>query len=196
MTPADWAKRYRPGPAWDGRGKGPMTQADVESFGDYPLFWLGDSFAGYNLQWVGRVQYDAPPDIPNARPWDAVTFIYGTCTPSDGQTRCAAPITVHVRPGCAVRPEMIADRVRAGGLETVRGGAQVHRFSDGHVVLWGNGVSVSIQAPGMPDLVDQAMLALRGLGRAAAIGAGEPIPAPDFSGCPPLDLEAQRIVTE
>src|SRR5688572_11098819 len=50
MSPQERIERFQPGPPWDGRGTGSMTQGDMEAFADYPIFWLGDSFAGYNFQ--------------------------------------------------------------------------------------------------------------------------------------------------
>ena len=31
-----------------------MTRRDVDRFDDYPLYWLGEQFAGYNLNSVDR----------------------------------------------------------------------------------------------------------------------------------------------
>jgi hypothetical protein len=182
LAPEERGRYYHPGPPWDGRGKGPMTQAQLESFGDYELLWLGDSFAGYNLQWIGHMQ--AGPSDDGAPGWDAVTFVYGTCTPySQEEPSCPAPITLHVRPLCTLLPERIAQGVRASTVETVRGDARLLRFRDGHVIVWTGNVSVELHLLGAPERIGEAVQALRGVGPGARAMAGQALPAPAFASC-------------
>src|ERR671911_1668605 len=50
MTAEEKAERFRPGRPWDGVGQGGLSERALEEFADYPAFWLGASFEGYNLQ--------------------------------------------------------------------------------------------------------------------------------------------------
>jgi hypothetical protein len=185
LTAQQRAERFQAGEPWQGRGRGPWSQADVDAFADYALVWLGEEFAGYHLQAVSRTKYDAPPDIPTARPQDMVTFIYGTCTPAPGAHGCLAPASVQIQPACLVRPEQVAERVKHGPAETVRGGGRLQRFADGHVMLWIGKIVVRVNVVADPDRVDDAVRQLRGVGRLnAALRAGGPLASPDFSACP------------
>lgn len=153
----------------------------LEGFDAFPLFWLGPSFAGHQFSSASHTAYDAPPGAPPNNAWNAVTFLYGTCT---GRP-CAIPVSLHVRPACHVRPEQAA---AVGPLETVRGGA-LARQGPGKLLVWTGGTFVDVNLPPGPDqpgdaaLLDQALQALQGYGR-NAIGPGEPLPPPDFGGCP------------
>lgn len=180
---------YKPDASWDGKGAGPASQSDLESFHDYSLFWLGSSFASYNLQWAGHIQYDAPADIPNGRPWDAVTLIYGRCTPPDGATQCAAPVTIHIKPICAARPEIVAESVKRGQLETRPSGVQVQYFKDGHAMVWTGNAVVDITVTARPQTTEDAIRALVPIGHSTP-----PTNPPDFSGCAPVDLERDQIL--
>lgn len=95
---------------------------------------------------------------------------------------------VSIEPVCRVRPKLIADGVKAGILESVRGGVQQLRFRDGHLKLWTGQVSITVVAPADPALVDRMVQELHGIGINRAVQAGAPMPAPDFSGCPPVDV--------
>ncbi|HEY8492129.1 MAG TPA: hypothetical protein VIO14_14195 [Dehalococcoidia bacterium] len=153
----------------------------LEGFDAFPLFWPGPSFAGHQFSSASHTAYDAPPGAPPNNAWNAVTFLYGTCT---GRP-CAMPVSLHVRPACHVRPEQAA---AVGPLETVRGGA-LARQGPGKLLVWTGGTFVDVNLPPGPDqpgdaaLLDQALQALQGYGR-NAIGPGEPLPPPDFGGCP------------
>lgn len=205
LPPEEQARRYQSGPAWDGIGRGTLTQADIDSFGDYPLFWLGESFGGYNLWSVSRTRYtrqgkpalatgpNSPP-IPLKLPpeHDSIAFTYGGCIPlpaatspqgEPGGSSCSPPVSVIVEPGCQVRPEWVADRVKARPLATARGQGQLQQFSDGHVQLWTGRVTISIHTAADPRLIDQAVQQLRGVGANTPLGAGHPLGPPDFSGC-------------
>lgn len=196
MSPEERARRFQAGPLWDGKGKGSMTQADLDSFGDYPLFWLGETFGGFNLYAVNHIKYarsypvllgggpNTPPTPVNLPPeHDEVTFTYGDCTPPPGASACSPPVSIIVEPGCQLRPEWVADRVKGGPPEEVRGRARLQRFGDGHVQLWFGRVTISIYTSGDPALIDQAVQQLRGVGRTAGVGPGDPLDPPDFGGC-------------
>lgn len=194
------ASNYGPGPAWDGKGGGRwsehrMTQRDLERFGDYPLYWLGESFAGYNLQQVDRIA--------------GVFFAYGECK----VTPCHHPASVQVRSSCdEPRPELVMGSLTSPRtLTTARGGALVVRYGDGHVHLWTGRASISIYAHGDKEqiaeaveqlgrtggdarphtaavlvaerMAGQALHELRGVGANAAVRAGADLPPPDFSAC-------------
>ncbi|MCS7006736.1 MAG: hypothetical protein NZL88_04180 [Gaiellaceae bacterium] len=145
---------------------------DVESartFDGYPLYWLGERFEGWDLEYV-----DVRPDGLSA-------FVYGTCgtdffplePSSDGG--CASPLEIQVQPLCWHLEAVAADPVWRH--RTVRG-APVGSF-DGAPVLFASRVQVRVYHgqgadPGAP------MRALQGLESAnevePVIGPGDPIP--------------------
>jgi hypothetical protein len=179
MTPEEKAERFKAGKPWDAAGQGGLSERALEEFAQYPIFWLGASFEGYNLQSARQVKYSAPT---GARGQDRLTFIYGDCVPAEGATRCAVPAQLHVQPVCSVLPEWVADGAKAGGLQTLPGGAQLQRFSDGHVVIWTGEVMLDITVAADPSLVNRAIAELRGAGR-DTVGRGGLLPPPDFSNC-------------
>ncbi len=189
MPVAERQKRFHPGPPWQGKGNDQgISQAEAENFADYPLFWLGESFAGYNLQSIIHQKYTPPPGVPAHEAMDSVGFSYGDCTIPPGSTSCPAPLVVMIEPACLERPEGLANAVKDGPMESVRGGAQLQRFADGHARLWTGEVSITLDAPADPALVDRMVQELHGIGLNRAVEAGTPLPAPDFSGCPPVNV--------
>lgn len=196
MTAQERAERFQAGQPWDGIGPlGSLMQEDLETFTDLPVFWLGDQFGGYNLQWIGRVKYDPPTNAPNARSWDAVTLVYGTCTPAKGYERCPVPAGLHIHPVCSIRPEVVAAAVKDGPLQTLGGGALLQRFRDGHVMLWTGDVVIDMNVLGNPDLIDEAVSALAPVGVSSNRGLS-PSMAPDFTQCQPIDMQRDQIITE
>ncbi len=187
-SPAPPASRFIAGTPWADGQRGGLTTAQLKDFGTYPLFWLGDSYGGYNLQVVQRRRYQAPVTEgifpPRPPTGDDTTLIYGSCAPPTtiNDATCPAPIAVRVQPSCNLRMEWIADEVKDGPIVRVRGEAQEQKFQDGHVVIWTGksaiGVWDNANPGGIKDVVDK-------LG-AFANGppAGKDLPAPDFSGCP------------
>lgn len=189
MPAEEREKRFHPGPPWQGKGNDQgISQEEAENFAEYPLFWLGESFAGFNLQSIIRQKYTPPPPIPSHEAMDSVGFSYGDCTIQPGSSSCPVPFVVMIEPVCLVRPEMIADMAKSGPLETVRGEARLQRFHDGHARLWTGRVNIFLQAPAGPALVDRMIQELHGFGINRALQAGTPLSAPDFSGCPPVDV--------
>lgn len=187
MSAEERATRFQAGEPWQGKGQHQgISQEEAERFPDYPLLWLGERFAGYNLQAIVRQKYDPPAGIPAHEAMNSVGFAYGDCTIPEGGRACPVPLVVMIEPACLTRPESIATGMRAGPLESVRGGAQLLRFRDGHVRLWTGRVSISIDAPVDPALVDQALQELRGLNVALPVSA--PLAPPDFSGCPAVEI--------
>lgn len=186
MTPEQRTQQFQPGPPWTGRGDGSgrLGRTEIDSFAEYPLFWLGESFAGYNLQNVEHVKQDAPLGASPQHPQDVVHVEYGVCTAPSGRDACFVPASVQIRPICAVRPDDVADFVKAGPLEKIRGGAQLQRFGDGYVMIWTGRVSIHLEAMVDRGLIANAINELRGAGTNNGLRAGSNLPAPDFSGCP------------
>src|SRR5688572_21938267 len=93
MTAEERARSFLPGPAWDGKGAGNVTEADATAFSEFPLFWLGTEFGGYSLHSIHRSKYD----VPNAHPEDLWMFVYGDC-PKKPNEGCMLPVSVQIRP--------------------------------------------------------------------------------------------------
>ncbi len=102
------------------------------------------------------------------------------------------PIVVNILPACKKRPDLIADEAKAGLPEPVRGGAQLQRFRDGHIRLWTGRVSILIDAPADQSLTDQIVRELRAMNRMNTARSGDQLPAPDLSGCPPVEVPPLR----
>jgi hypothetical protein len=171
VKPDVLALRYRPGPQWTG-GAGrsdSLTHDQIDAFAEWPLFWLDTTFASYNLQNVIQDK-------------GRMIFLYGICTP-DSAGQCYPPVQMYSAPVCSVVPERVAVIVRAGPVETVRGGALLQRFVDGHVEIWTGEVRISISTPVDVSLITAAIGQLRLVRASAESGEGADLPPPDFSGC-------------
>lgn len=175
------------GPVWTGKGGQGVSQQEIEAFDRYPLFWLGTEYAGFNLRAIIPVRYDAPPGVPAFYGNDSVSFVYGDCESADEQG-CELPLSVIVQPICEARPDEIAEHVKAGPLETVRGGALLQRFQDGHVQLYAGSVTITVHMFGNPKLVDQAVQDLHGIGKNQT-AARMALAAPALQACGPLPAE-------
>ena len=186
MSPEQRARVFRTGTPWDGSSQhGRWSRADLEAFADYPLFYLGENFEGYNLTAVRREKYEPGPGFPESLRTDTVVFTYGDCVvPPEG--RCPIPVSVSIERACKTRPEEVSNLVRVGQPETVRGGAIMQRITDASVVLWTDGVTIVIHTDGERS-VGTAVHQLRSVGRAKGVAptAGAPLAPPDFSTCPP-----------
>jgi hypothetical protein len=181
MTRSQIDTAFTPGPPWDGKGTGNLSQTDAENFAPYPLLWVGPNFAGYNLQRIARVQYDAPPGATPPH-MDVVSFTYGDCVISPGAEACQVPFQVMIFDVCYVTPERIAPDVKQGPPTAVRGGALMQKFTDGHVALWTSTVFVDIDGA-REDLPQTALARLEGVGSRLGIRPGGALAAPDFSRC-------------
>ena len=201
-TPEERARRYEPGPPWDGRGTGPdqpgrWTQAHIDSFTHYPLFWLGESFAGYNLQAVLRGIPDdseAAGRIPPSS-YDRVTFFYGRCTPEARRERggrCNPPVYLTVSSVCSMPPEVVPERFRRTTLQTVRGEA----LMVGDTIWTGQATIKLFPMTFDTDLGQQAIQELRGAGRNAGVRAGDPLPPPDFGVCKIARLSEESFFSD
>jgi hypothetical protein len=177
-----------------GRGDGttsvtadPLTWSleDARQFEGFPVYWLGESFQGLPLVAVHRIDYPgAFPGKPYNHPWHEVSFDYGDCTIAPGESSCPMPLTIDTRPYCDVPPEIIADAVKTGPQEMIRG-AMVQRTGKSSMREWTDNVSIGIHA------TDEALLdeAIRNLVRLNGDKPSSPEQAlgpPDQIECPPI----------
>lgn len=192
MSPQDREAMFGPGDSWDGGAAADkMGRAELEAFAPFPLYWWGEDHDGYRLQSARHVSYEAPADIPNGRDWNAVTFIYGACTPDDGEDRCPVPAALHVHSICALRPEMIPNFMKSGPEVQLDGGAILQPLTNaGQAIVWTGSASIDVHYLADPDSIVDATRALR------PISGAEPLASPDLSGCEPLDLEAEGILLD
>jgi hypothetical protein len=148
------------------------TKPDVghaRRFGAFPLYWAGERFEKWELETIDGL--DGPAGF--------VTFIYGTCTPHDGdEPSCVPPIEIQLSPLCshldvvAARPIWRRRRIRE---------APVGSNPDGAPVLFTSGAQVKVyRGEGTdPDVALRVLRALRSLNRVTpVIGSNGPIPAP------------------
>jgi hypothetical protein len=154
-----------------GCSAGGMSKADVEQarhFEAFPLYWVGQRFEKWELEAIDGL--DGPAQF--------VTFIYGTCTPHDGdEPSCVPPIEIQLSPLCthldvvAARPIWRYRRIR---------GAPVGSNPDGAPVLFSSRAQVKVyRGEGTDQTVALRVLrGLRSLNRVGpVIGSGGPIPA-------------------
>lgn len=202
MTEDQRAERFQPGQPWDGEGpqfrsgsqppQG-ITQTEAEAFTDYPVFWLGESFGGFNLQSIVRNKYDPPAGIPDHEAMDTLGFAYGDCVIPDGASACPVPLVVMTEPICMAQPQWIVEGAKAGDPETVRSGARLQRFEDGHIEIWSGQVSITVHSPGNPGLTEEIIQGLRGMNRINATQrAGTPLAAPEFDNCEPPTIAPRQ----
>lgn len=166
-----------PGEVWDGRGDGNIGEQDAKQYGSLDLFWLGTSYGGFNLQ---SIQRSNPPE--------EVSLVYGSCVLSPGpETSCLLPLSISIRPSCCVKPEVAqAGGYRTSALENFRGEAlllraQPEALGGQGTIVWTGTSFVSVVGPAVPDLLPGILNDLRRLNGGAE--PGDPLPAPDFSGC-------------
>lgn len=148
-----------------------MTPADVRAFREFPLYWTGERFEGWNLTNVS-----GPAELSHA-----VTFIYGTCRLSGGdEPSCSPPIQIQVQPLCyqlaAVAHHGAWKKFRVRGAPL--GGEPFRR------VVFTADVQIRVVAnrgsdPDRPDRVFAALASANGVG--PQIGPGEPFPPAPLS---------------
>jgi hypothetical protein len=140
------------------------TLEDAREFEDFPVYWLGESFQGLPLVAVQRIHYPgAFPGKPYDDPRNEVAFLYGDCTIAPGETGCPVPLTIVIQPYCDVPPEVVADAVKIGPPEEIRG-AVAQRTGKSKVRLWTSNVSIGIHAtdPAVADAAAQNLVRLNG----------------------------------
>jgi hypothetical protein len=165
---------------------------DARKFEEFPVYWLGESFQGLPLVAVHRM--DDPgafPGKPYNDPWNEVSFSYGKCTIPPGRSSCPVPLTIDIRPYCDVPPEIIADVVKTGPPEEIRG-AVVQRTGKSAMRLWTDNVSIGIHATD-EALLDEAVRNLVRLNGDKPSSPEEALGPPDQIECPPLPWSIMPI---
>jgi len=163
------------GPEWTGQGAQGISQAEAERFQGFALYWLGPSFAGYNLQAILSTG-------------DEVIFIYGSCTrPRGSDGGCSLPLQVHAEPACSVPPELATQFAFRGPPQQFRGQALIVRrevaaMGEATARIWTEDASIWLDIPIAPERLEEALQALAGLNR-AHIGPGDELPPPDLGAC-------------
>jgi len=127
------------------------TLADVRTFSEHPVYYLGQQYQGLPLTEVIRL--DWPGSFPNDpklnRPDHEVIFIYGDCEIPPGEESCHAPLAVIVRPESEVPYEAV--RGKEGPSECVRG-AKVQALKSGTTQLWTNDVTIAVTGSGSVNI--------------------------------------------
>jgi hypothetical protein len=155
-----------------GCSAGGTSKADVgqaRRFEAFPLYWAGPQFEKWELEAIDGLN----------GPAKFVTFIYGTCTPHDGdEPSCVPPIEIQLSPLCshldvvAARPIWRHRRIR---------GAPVGSNPDGAPVLFSSRAQVKVyRGEGTdPAVALRVLRALRSLNRVRPVIASDgSIPVP------------------
>ncbi|KKL80271.1 hypothetical protein LCGC14_2006420 [marine sediment metagenome] len=167
--------------------RGNWSLADAQDFDGFPLFWVGEEYAGLPLTAIIRSDY-----VSYERPGiqvreDSVTFLYGSCVIEGGEGGCAAPFQVAVASTCQSPPGLAAAMVRSGEPFQLRG-ALAQEYTDGHIELSTQDVSVTVFGPD-PESMRALAGALRPLNPLARLGPGDALQPPQplqQLNCPPL----------
>jgi hypothetical protein len=151
-----------------GCGSSKPDVAAAKAFARFPLYWVGERFEKWELEAIDGLDYTA----------DAITFIYGNCTPKGGeQPSCVPPVEIQVFPLClhlqevAAAPVWKTRRVRGAPVGTI----------DSAPVLFTSGAQVKVYRgegtdPGVPLRVLEQLRSLNDV--PPVVGATGPIPAP------------------
>ena len=152
-------------------GGSKASKADIEAartFDRFPLYWLGERFAKWDLAAIDGLAYDSP----------IVTFIYGDCTPHGGeQPSCTPPLQVQVSPLCS-HLDVVA-RAPIWRRREIRG-APVGTI-DSAPVLFTRGAQVKVYRGegSRPGDTMRALHALRSINKVSpVIAASGSIPSP------------------
>ena len=175
---AEFSRPNDPGPSthFAIRPEDPGFAAFLTDFSDFPIYWVGNDFAGLSLDYVARSVFSPEDGSPTE---NSITFFYGSCVfqemPAEGG--CSRPLSIVVRPYCLIPPEMIASEAAASDTTKVRGGADAMSVGGG-LRIWTGGATIKIYTSSL-ELLEGATGALvspNGLGPAEE---GDALPAPD-----------------
>ena len=140
----------------------------AKRFVRFPLYWVGERFESWPLETIEGLDGVG----------DAVTFIYGDCTPhGDDQPSCTPPLEIQVFPLClhldvvAAAPIWRTRRVRGAPLGTIDSAPVLFTRASQVKVYRGEGSDAGAAL--------RALKELRSLNRVPpVIGSSDPIPAP------------------
>jgi hypothetical protein len=142
-----------------------FTPGTIRSYSKVPLYWLGARFERWRISAILGPSYRI----------GTISFIYGTCTPTDGeQPSCSPPIEVQVTPLCRHLEAVARDPIWRH--RQIRG-APVG-MSDNAPMLFSRRVQVqAYTSVSDPQLAFRALHALRSANRVEpVVDADEPIP--------------------
>ena len=83
--------------------KGNFSVSQARDYRGFPVFYPGDTVAGYELTAVSR-----DPLGPMRRNQESVLFSYGTCELPPGEGGCSLPVSVSNEPACSRNLSMYA----------------------------------------------------------------------------------------
>lgn len=114
-----------------------LTPAELRAFRDYPVYWVGESFEGLDLNVIQRDQSTTRLPGTPAIGTDMMSVIYGSCPSSP----CPRPVQVQTWRACAapqgVGVTPLAGRTQRRGVPSgYRGGGLVLFTGDVAVTIW------------------------------------------------------------
>jgi hypothetical protein len=142
-----------------------FTPETIETYAAAPLYWLGTRFERWGISTI----------LGPSRQIRTISFIYGTCTPTDGdEPSCLPPIEVQVTPLCRHLETVARDPIWRD--REIRG-APVGK-SDNAPILFSRRAQVQVYTSIRDqDLGVRALRALRSANRVEpVVAADEPIP--------------------
>jgi hypothetical protein len=150
-----------------------LSQAQVDDFDEFELYWLGQEFDGLELYATVRQVEPTVAGEPAGR--DSVDFLYGDCDARDGG--CPFPLEVQVWPACRRYRALYELGGEAYPYEELRlRGVPAALFDGGtRLELYTGAVTVVLFGDG-PARVREAAQHLRGT--VGGPTAGDPLPLP------------------
>jgi len=122
---------------------GNMGLAEAQAFSEYPVYWLGEEFAGLRVTHIDRVYYEHPPGV-GLPPSDMITIVYGDCTPHGTPPTCVRPISITTSSSCTRPQELTARAAKEGEPFSLR--SATAEWVSGSLVIYAGDATVNIIA--------------------------------------------------
>lgn len=127
----------------------PQLAREVQSFDEFPVFWLGDEYdvdGDGNRERLVSARFRVNPERRDSttgealRPaWRSYTISYGPCDPGPGEDTCALPLTMTFQEPCswyALHPIPVTPQRTVRGVEAiVRANGAVRIKTEGALII-------------------------------------------------------------
>jgi len=168
------------GCSFNGEPDDTSAVGEAANFESYPLYWLGESFEGHDIETIGGLEGQG----------SAVVLTYGTCDISGFETSCAAPLQLQISRLCDNLVSVTRSQIwRTREIRGAPVGTE-----DNAPVLYSRRVQVKVYRGERTDSGSalRALAALRSLNDVPpVIAVDDPIPPPA-----PGTLAGDRVCTD
>ncbi len=126
-----------------------LTVPELQSFADFPIYWLGTQHGPYPLERIIRSVFTPGSGSPS-KAENLVLIVYGECTPVR-EEGCSPPLTIRIEPACNSRPEA----ARAEGPDFEIRAATVGHVG-GQIRIWTRDVTITVSGASEQGMIDAA----------------------------------------